>query len=207
MVLDLKFIIAGTLIILALIPLYIYRKTIYKKLFKSKTDIKPFVKVLNEYLIKNYPRINFNFDILEKLADEKDFKVKQILIIEDLVSQFAYYEYSLETQKGVDPEKLWTGYDQNSKLLKDNTYPKDWAQRKSTAWVRDDGKCNRCGTKIKIENSNALLAKQMKDGGGFNLENIVILCNDCSKVIKSSNMERTKKDLHILDELMKKTTY
>ncbi|WP_157840859.1 hypothetical protein [Halarcobacter anaerophilus] len=44
----------------------------------------------------------------------------------------------------------------------------------------------------------------MKDGGGFNLENIVILCNDCSRIIKSSNLEKTRKDLNLLDKLMGK---
>lgn len=46
----------------------------------------------------------------------------------------------------------------------------------------------------------------MKNGGGFNLENIVILCNDCSRVIRSENLEKTRKDLKILDNLMRRVT-
>lgn len=205
MVLDISFVIAGSLIILMLIPLYIYRKEIYSK-FSKKGDIKTFIRDVDSYLSVHYPKIPFNFDILEKLEDEADIRRKQILIIEDLVGQFAYYEYELSTQRTVSKDKLWTGYDQNSVLIKDNKRPIDWAQRKEAAWFREDGKCDRCGTKSRLVDSNALLAKQMKDGGGFNLENIVILCNDCTRVIKSSNLESTRKDLLILDNLMGKVS-
>ncbi len=206
MFLDFKFVFFGSLVTLSLIPLYIYRKEIYKR-FSKKGNLKVFIKDLNIYLTYNYPKINFNFDIVEKL-DEKDLlKTKQILIIEDLNNQFSYYEYELSTQKSVLKEKLWSSYDQNSTLHKDNKFPVDWPQRKEAAWNREEGKCNRCGTKTKLVDANALLAKQMKDGGGFNLENVVILCNDCTRIIKSSNLEKTKKDLNFLDKLMKKVSY
>jgi len=206
MFLDFKFVFFGSLVTLSLIPLYIYRKEIYKR-FSKKGNLKVFIKDLNAYLTYNYPKINFNFDIVEKL-DEKDLlKTKQILIIEDLNNQFSYYEYELSTQKSVSKEKLWSSYDQNSTLHKDNKFPIDWPQRKEAAWNREEGKCNRCGTKTKLVDANALLAKQMKDGGGFNLENVVILCNDCTRIIKSSNLEKTKKDLNFLDKLMKKVSY
>jgi len=206
MFLDFKFVFFGSLITLSLIPLYIYRKEIYKR-FSKKGNLKVFIKDLNIYLTYNYPKINFNFNIVEKL-DEKDLlKTKQILVIEDLARQFVYFEYELSTQKSVSKEKLWSSYDQNSTLHKDNKFPVDWPQRKEAAWNREEGKCNRCGTKTKLVDTNALLAKQMKDGGGFNLENVVILCNDCTRIIKSSNLEKTKKDLNFLDKLMKKVSY
>ncbi|XOB61411.1 HNH endonuclease [Campylobacterota bacterium DY0563] len=203
MVLDITFIILGCLIIVSLIPLYIYRKEIYRKLSR-KGDIKTFFDDTKNYLISNYPKIQFNFDILKKFENEEDIKVKETLIAEEFAKQFTYFEYELSTQKGVAHEKLWSSYDQNSKLLKDNKFPTDWAQRKKTAWMRDDGRCNRCGLKIDLSNTNALLVKQMKDGGGFNLENIVVLCHDCTKIIKSSNLEKTRTDLNLLDKLIKK---
>ncbi|WP_320034659.1 hypothetical protein [Halarcobacter sp.] len=203
MVLDITFIIFGCLIIVSLIPLYIYRKEIYRKLSR-KGDIKTFFNDTKNYLISSYPKIQFNFDILKKFENEEDIKVKETLIAEEFVKQFTYFEYELSTQNSVPHEKLWSSYDQNSKLLKDNKFPTDWAQRKKTAWMRDDGRCNRCGLKIDLSNANALLVKQMKDGGGFNLENIVVLCHDCTKIIKSSNLERTRTDLNLLDKLIKK---
>jgi len=205
MVLDLTFVFFGLIIILVLLPLYIYRNKIFAPTEK-KGNIQPFVREVDSYLSTNYPKIKFNYDIVNKLEDEKNLKTKEILILEDLVRQFVYQEYELHTQKAVSKSKLWSGYDQNSILLKDNKLPVDWAQRKEAAWNRETGKCDRCGTRSKLADTNALLAKQMRNGGGFNLENIVILCNDCTRVIKSANLERTKKDLLILDKLMRKVT-
>ncbi len=206
MKLSIEFIIAGLIIILVLIPLYIYRKNIYKKFYKTG-DVKQFLQNLDTYLRSFYPKINFDFSKLEKkTSEEKDIRIKETLIVEELVKQFTYYNYELNTQKSVSKDKLWKNYDINSKLLKDNKFPIDWNQRKEAAWIRDKNACNRCGLRVKLVDAHALLAKQMKNGGGFNLENIVILCNDCTRIIKSSNLERTRKDLTILDNLMRKVT-
>ena len=206
MILDLGFIIFGSIIILALIPLYIYREEIYNK-FRKTGNIKVFIRDVDTYLSIHYPKINFEFSsILKKVEDEKDIRVKEILIVEDLVKQFSNYEYELTTQKSIAKDKLWSSYNTNSTLLKDNKFPVDWNQRKEAAWIRDRNKCNRCGNKIKLLDAQVLLAKQMKNGGGFNLENIVILCSDCARVIRSSNIERTSKDLIILDNLMRRVT-
>jgi len=206
MVLDTSFIIVGSILILSLIPLFIYRKRIYRR-FNKTDDTSLFEEDVKIYLTNNYPKIKFNYDALKKFDNEKNIQVKQILKIEELIKQFVNFKYELSTQKGVHHTMLWSGYDQNSKLLKDNKYPKDWARRRKAAWTRDEGICNRCGYKTKISEANALLAKQMKDGGGFNLENIVILCNDCARIIKSSNLEKTSKDLNLLDKLMDKVNY
>lgn len=203
MVLDLTFIFIGCVIILSLIPLYIYRKTILKKL-GAYSGIDTFFNDLKNYLKSNYPNIDFNFNILQKYEKEQDLNIKETLIVEDFVKQFTYYEYELTTQQGVPKNMLWSSYEQNSILIKDNHLPSDWAQRKKTAWLRDEGRCNRCGLKIDLDHSNALLAKQMKDGGGFNLENIVTLCQDCSKIIKSTDLEKTRRDLNLLDKLLRK---
>ncbi len=203
MKLDIEFIIYSVIIIFCLIPLYIYRKEIYSKFSKSG-NIKIFIKDIDAYLSLHYPKINFDFsNILKKVEEEKDIKIKEILVVEDLVSQFATYEYELTTQTSVSRDKLWSSYDNNSKLLKDNKFPIDWNQRKEAAWIRDKNKCNRCGTKIKLIDSQALLAKQMRNGGGFNLENIVILCSDCARLVRTSNIEKTSRDLLISDRLMK----
>ena len=205
MVLDFQFIIYGLIITGALIPLYIYRQEVFKGFYK-KGSIKTFLKDVEIYLSVHHPKIPFDYSIASKFEDEKDIRIKETLIAEALVSQFANYEYELKTQRGISKDKIWSGYDSNSKLLKDNKLPIDWAQRKEAAWMRDNNKCNRCGTKTKLVDASALLAKQMRNGGGFNLENIVILCSDCSRIIKSSNVEKTSRDLHILDNLIRRVT-
>ncbi len=205
MVLDLQFIIYGLIIIAALVPLYIYREKVFKRFYKTG-NIKTFLRDVDAYLTLNHPKISFNFSVASKFEDEKDIRIKETLIVEALIKQFANHEYELRTQKGINKDKIWSGYEGNSKLLKDNKLPIDWAQRKEAAWMRDNNKCNRCGTKTKLVDTHVLLAKQMRNGGGFNLENIVVLCSDCSRIIKSSNIERTSRDLHILDNLMRKVT-
>ena len=205
--LDLDFNILGSLIILALIPLYIYRKEIYHRFYKTG-NTKNFLKDLDVLLNTQYPKIKFDYSHIAKKVEleEKDIRIKETLIVEELVKQFANQEYQLSTQKSITKEKIWSSYEHNSKLLKDNKFPVDWSQRKEAAWVRDRNRCDRCGTKVKLLDSHALLAKQMRDGGGFNLENIVILCSDCTRIVKSSNIERTAKDLNILDDLMRRVT-
>lgn len=205
MILGESFVFAGLLIILVLVPLYIYRKKIFTPI-KRKGNLKQFIREVDAYLSNNYPKIKFDYSIIDKLNEEDNIKTKEILIIEDLVKQFTYQEYELSTQETISKNKRWNGYEQNSVLIKDNKLPKDWAQRKESAWYRDEGKCNRCGCKSKLADTHALLAKQMRNGGGFNLENVVILCNDCTRIIKSANLERTRKDLQILDNLMRKVS-
>lgn len=205
--LDLEFNIYGTIIILTLIPLYIYREKIYKRFYKTG-NTKDFLKNLQIHINTQYPKIKFDCSYIVKKVEteEKDIRIKETLIVEEIVRQFANYKYQLSTQNGISKEKIWSSYEHNSKLLKDNKFPVDWNQRKEAAWTRDKNRCNRCGTKVKLLDSHALLAKQMKDGGGFNLENIVILCSDCARLVKTSNIEKTSKDLNILDDLMLRVT-
>lgn len=203
MILDIQFIFIATIIILTLLPLYIYRQQIYTKFYK-KGNVKGFMTDIEIYLKANHPRIKFDFSVISKFEDEKDVGIQETLIVEEFVNQFSYHEYELITQRGVSKDKLWNTYMKNSQLLKDNKLPIDWAQRKEAAWNREQGSCNRCGIRTKLSDSNILLAKQMKDGGGFNLENLVVLCSDCTRLIKSENIERTKGDLKISDNLMKK---
>ncbi len=205
MKLELEFIIYSLIIILTLIPFFIYREKVFYRFYKIG-NIHTFLRNIDSYLILQYPKIYFNYNIVKKVADEKDIRIKETLIIEDLVKQFANYEYELRTQKSVPKNKLWNNYEKNSKLIKDNKLPIDWIQRKEVAWLRDDNKCNRCGKKIKLLDTHILLAKQMRNGGGFNLENIIIVCSDCNRVIKSSNIGRTVRNLRILDNLMRKVT-
>lgn len=205
MKLDIQFIVYGLIIIAGLVPLYIYREKIFNKFYKTG-DIKRFIKDLEIYLNVHYPKISFDYILMPNVESEKDIRIKETLIVEDLIKQFANFEYELKTQANVTKDKLWKGYDSNSKLLKDNKLPIDWSQRKEAAWIRDNNKCNRCGFRTKLMDTNILLAKQMRNGGGFNLENIVVLCSDCSRIIKSANVEKTSRDLHILDNLMRKVT-
>lgn len=203
MILETDFTIIGLIIIVLLLPLYIYRKRLFKRFYTSGNSVE-FVKEIYLYLKNNHPKIKFDFNQIKKFVSEKDIQRQQILMAEELGKQFIQFEYEFTTQPSIKEEHLWSSYHQNSKLQKDNKYPNDWSQRKELAWIRDKKQCNRCGFAMPLANANALLVKQMKHGGGFNLENIVILCSDCSRIVRSSNPEKLSKDLHVVENLLKK---
>lgn len=46
-------------------------------------------------------------------------------------------------------------------------------------------------------------AKDISQGGGYNFENIIILCSDCNKVLNSTNPKNSIASLQLNDTLMK----
>lgn len=199
MILDFQFILYSSILIGCLIPLYLYRKKIFKY-NKENGDFNLFVKDLRVYLSNNHPKINFDFSIIDKTALEHNLKVRETQIVEDILKQFFDFKYEKLTQKSVDKDKLWVGYDQNS--ISSLKTPSDWKQRKDLAWLRDDQRCNRCGNKILLKNSYTQFAKEIENGGGYNFENIITLCLDCNNVLKSQNTLNTINALEIHDKLM-----
>lgn len=200
MLLDSTFVISSTLLIACLIPLYIYRQRIFSFAYKTGS-LEFFIKDLKLHMQKEHPKITFDYSIIEKTKDEKDIRIRETLIAEDIVSQFYYYEYEKNTQNGIPREKLWTGYEEKS--FSNPKTPSDWQERRELSWQRDKNKCNRCGTEIKLEDVFTSFAKDIAKGGGYNFENIIILCSDCNKVLNSKNPKNSIASLQLNDELMK----
>lgn len=198
--LDVNFVIAAGLIIACLIPLYIYRKKIFKPR-KRSGDFNLFLKDLKLYLKDHHPKINFDFSIFDKTKDEQDIKIREAIIVEDLVSQFFYAPYEKHTQAPMSKEKLWSGYDEKS--ASNPKLPNDWAQRKELVWHREHKKCNRCGENITLfKNAYTQFVKEIENGGGYNVENIILVCQDCNQVINSQNPKNTISTLSLHDKLM-----
>lgn len=204
MVLDIDFIISGSIIIAILIPLYIYRKKVYN-FFTRKGDFKTFEENVKNFLETHYPKIKFDYSIINKSKTQKDEKLRQILIIEDLVSQFINYEYELHTQKSIHNDLLWSTYKQNCKPIK-GKLPNDWAKRKEFTYRRDNGKCKRCGVNITSSDANVIFIKPIENGGGYNFENLITLCVDCNKILNPNRENKNIKNSWIEDELLKKVT-
>jgi hypothetical protein len=197
--LELDFIIYGSLLIAALIPLYIYRKKIFT--FKySDNGFSFFIKDLKLHMAKHHPKIKFDYSIIEKTQNEQDLKVRETLIVENIIEQFFNYDYKKKTQGSVSNDKLWINYIEKSNS--NPKYPNDWSQRKDAAWRRDEKSCNRCGNKISLEATYTSFVNEIKDGGGYNIENIIILCSDCNKIINSTNPKNTIFSLSLNDSLM-----
>jgi hypothetical protein len=194
--LELDFIIYASLIIAALLPLYIYRKKIFVAKY-SDNRLSFFIKDLKLHMSENYPKIKLDYSIIEKTQSEANLKVRETLIIESIVIQFFNYKYEKKTQGTVPKDKLWSNYVEKSNS--NTKYPNDWIQRKDISWKRDNKSCNRCGNKISFE---ATYTCFVKDGGGFNVENIIILCSDCNKIINSTNPRNTIQSLSLNDKLM-----
>ena len=199
MILDSTFIIFASLLTASLIPLYIYRQRVFSFAYKTgKLDF--FIEDLKLHMKKEHPKMIFDYSIIEKTETEKDIRIRETLIVEDIINQFYYYQYEKGTQKGIPREKYWTGYEEKS--FSNPKTPSDWQERRELAWQRDKNKCNRCGTDIKLEDVFTTFAKDIAKGGGYNFENIIILCSDCNKIINSKNPKNTIPSLQLNDALM-----
>lgn len=195
--LDIDFILYSGLLIASLIPLYFYRGKI--PFISKNMDLKLFLKDLRLYLKNNHPKIPFNYLSIEKTKNQKDLKVRQSIIVDDLVMQFINFKYFKATQKSVSKDKLWTSYNEKSKA--NSKYPNDWKQRKELAWKRDEKICNRCGKKIELNNTYTTFVNSIENGGAYNLENIIILCVDCNKVVNNRDVKNSS--LNIYEKLMR----
>lgn len=200
--LDINFIILSTLLTACLLPFYIYRKKVLSFYFK-KQDITSFIKDLKIYLKINIKNIKFTYEILESIKEEKDPRMKQTLIIEDMISQFVNYKYSTSTQTQIAHNLIWSSYENDSLAVK-NKAPSDIKRRKELAWKRDGEHCDRCGQKTKLLDSHLSFAKNIEDGGTYHFENLVTLCSDCYRIVNSKVQVR---DLHLEEILMKKAQF
>lgn len=177
-------IISTILVLISLVILYFILK---KVPFSIKKDdyFDIFVKNIILYMKRYHPKITLNYKIVESTKYEKNTKVRQSLVIQDILTQFYDFNYIKTTQKTLNTQNLWPSYIENPKT---SSFPPDWQQRKEFAYNRDDKCCSRCGQNLfSIKEAHTSFVRDIKDGGSYNFENIIILCIDCVKVIYSTN--------------------
>ncbi|PUE63410.1 hypothetical protein B0174_11440 [Arcobacter caeni] len=179
-----------------------YKEKIFKVKIKAKEDegFPLFLKDLKSYMLHHHPKIDIDYRIVEKTKDEENMELRQTLIIESVIKQFFNYPYPKETQATIPREKLWINYEEKSKS--NPKYPSDWALRKEFAWKRDHKNCSRCGNELNIDEAYTSFVKEITDGGGYNLENIMTLCVNCNKILNSKNPRSTISSLNLNDNLM-----
>ncbi|BAK74201.1 HNH endonuclease [Arcobacter sp. L] len=200
--LDIEFVIYASILIACLLPLYIYRKKIFKKDFESNGDFNNFLKDLKFHMHKFHPKIHIDYSIVEKTKNEQNLHSRETIIIENVVEQFFNFEYKKTTQKSILRDKLWATYAEKS--ISNPKFPSDWQQRKEFAYRRDNRCCNRCGNNImNLNEAYTSFVKDIKDGGNYNFENIIILCVDCNKILNSTNPKDTLHSLILNDKLLK----
>ncbi|WP_419769347.1 MAG: HNH endonuclease [Candidatus Marinarcus sp.] len=200
--LEYEFVFSALILIACLIPLYLKRKQI-KQYFTQKSDTKDLVKEIKIYFQTVHPLINLDYAIVEKTRNEQNSDVRDIEIIEDLVSQYAHADIKIETPTGVNKDSLWGTYDILCIPQKDKL-PKDLAMRKELVFKRDHAKCKRCGKSITLNNSYLHFLRNIAEGGTYHVENLVTVCSDCNKILKSTNLAKTIDTLEAFDHLISK---
>ena len=105
MILDSTFVIYSSLLIACLIPLFIYRQRVFSFAYKTGS-LEFFIKDLKQHMKQNHPKITFNYSIIEKTKEEKDIRIRETLIVEEIINQFFYHKYEKNTQKGISRDKL-----------------------------------------------------------------------------------------------------
>lgn len=180
-------------------------KGIFAKKEEEKLDkITIFIGLLESYLKREHPNIAFDLSTFKNRKEElkeKNEQVEKTLIIREIIKQFSDFVWEKTTQKSAKKELLWDGYGINSQPNK--KVPIDFARRKELVFLKEEGACNRCGHKIeKVERAYIVLAQSFEQNGGYNLENLILLCQNCYTLTtyESSNFKelylRLREDLY-----------
>lgn len=176
-----------------------------KSLFSKSDDLEKyeiFINLLKNYLENYYPKILFDFSNKNRLQKEFNLDLQKSFLIESLIKQFIEFDYKKITQNSVKRELTWEGYGLNSTPNK--KVPNDFIRRKEIIFLRDKQICNRCGNKIeKVNQAYISFIKDVEFGGGYNVENLALICVDCNQVL--SNKDKAYKDilLPLKDKLYK----
>lgn len=202
MILGLDYIFLSSIIILLIIPLYIYRKKVFKFLY-NKDDLPSFLQNFKTFTQIIFPKIKFDFSKIDISDKSLAPDVQKVLVIENILNQYIEYKYIKKTQINIKKELLWGSYELDS-IPRKNSTPKDLSKRKELTLSRDNNKCNRCGKSIKTNTSMLLLIKPIENEGTYHFENLTIVCNDCYRIINNINPSKILKDLVIYDILIKK---
>ena len=180
-----------------------------KKLFKAKEEeikelkldkFQLFLDLVNSYLKREYPSINFDLSFYKDKKEEDNLKVQKATLIAEVIRQFADFHWEKKTQKSVKKEILWSGYGVNSQPSK--KIPQDFLRRKELVFFREEGICNRCGNIMdKIQKSSIILAQESDENGGYNIENLILLCSSCYNLTQNQDKSFSEIPLRIRDDL------
>ena len=180
-----------------------------KKLFKAKEEeikelkldkFQLFLDLVNSYLKREYPSINFDLSFYKDKKEEDNLKVQKATLIAEVIRQFADFHWEKKTQKSVKKEILWSGYGVNSQPSK--KIPQDFLRRKELVFFREEGICNRCGNIMdKIQKSSIILAQGSGENGGYNIENLILLCSSCYNLTQNQDKSFSEIPLRIRDDL------
>ena len=180
-----------------------------KKLFKAKEEeikelkldkFQLFLDLVNSYLKREYPNITFDLSLYENNEEQDNLKIQKAMLIHEVIRQFTDFKWEKRTQKSVKKDLIWSGYGINSQPNK--KIPQDFLRRKELVFFREQGTCNRCGNVMdKIQKSSIILAQESDENGGYNVENLILLCSNCYNLIQNQDKSFSEIPLRIRDDL------
>jgi len=173
----------------------------------SSVNLDFLINEIKIYIKNTYPNIVIDYQKIEKIKSKNQLLAEDILIVEDIVMQFATQSIEITPKYYVSKDQLWSTYEEFSIPQKNKT-PKDFLKRKELAFRQYGSGCGRCGQKLTFTNAMTYFHKPLDEGGTYHFENIAILCSDCNKVLSSK--EDTSKiisTLHIYDYLINKINH
>lgn len=172
-----------------------------RKIFYPKSSFDIFLSNLKNYLQETYPSLSFDFSIIEQSKTEENPDTRKYLIVDDIIDQFISKKLDPLNPKPISKDLQWSSYTFNCEPVKDKL-PKDWLQRKNALLVRDNKTCQRCSKKLDLDSSEIHMIKSLNEGGKYYLENLLLVCKDCKKILsndpKKLNFLDIKEQLHLL---------
>jgi hypothetical protein len=197
--LDINFIIPIVLIIIGLfVYIIILKKLKPNNLTNSEFEL--FLKNVKNHMKQFHPKIKIDYSKIDKKKKDESLEDREKIVIESVIAQYFNSPYEKNTQDGIAKEKYWLNYYEKS--VSNSKFPSDWPLRKEAALRRDDSNCNRCGQRLTYDESTTTFVKDINKGGGYNLENIIILCSDCNRILNTNNPKNTMYSLTLNDKLM-----
>lgn len=173
----------------------------------SCVDLHFLINEIKIYIKNTYPNIQIDYQKIESMKNKTQLLAEDILIIEDIVMQFATQNIQMHPKFYVSKDQLWSGYDEMSVPLK-GKMPKDFLKRKELAYKKYNGTCARCGQKLKISDAMTYLFRSLENGGSYHFENMAVVCYDCNKVLTTQeDMSKVMHSLQIYDYLIHKINH
>ncbi|MBI3873724.1 MAG: HNH endonuclease [Arcobacter sp.] len=164
----------------------IFRKRIFPFYYRNE-ELRTFYNNVQNKLKILYPNIKFELSYIKSLDKTLSMNAKKYLILDDAILQYINYPFKPTNNKFIPQSSLWSSYTFNSKTY-NKKLPEDWLLRKGAIFERDEKKCKRCGKIVTITECDLMFVKSLENGGDYYLENMILVCNDCSKI------EHHKKD-------------
>ncbi len=183
------------------------QKRIQKTSQGSHVNLDFLINEIKIYIKNTYPNIVIDYQKIEKIKSKNQLLAEDILIVEDIVMQFAVQDIDITPKYYVSKDQLWSTYEEYAIPQKNKT-PKDFLKRKELAIRQYGSACGRCGQKLTFSNAMTYFHKPLEEGGTYHFENIAVLCSDCNKVLTSSeDKSKIISMLNIYDYLINKINH